>query len=344
MDAVLYVGDGAVRVERIGEPEVVDPADAVVRVRRAAVCGTDLHLVTHPDRVPRGTVLGHEFVGEVVEVGADVRTHRPGALVVGADFTACGTCWWCRRGDHWECPHRRFFGTGEAFGPPLAGAQAELVRVPYADTVLRAVPAGISLDAAVFFGDTLATGYAAVRRAELEPGDTVAVVGGGPVGQLTSLVAQACGAGVVVLVEPVEARRALAAREGALAAPPEGVRALVDRETDGRGADRVVDAIGGTAGLDTAFALVRRRGTVVSVGVPTAATWPLPVARAFPDELCLRFAVGDFMRDGEALAGLVRSGAVDPTVVASETVALAEASDAYRRMADRRTLKSLIAT
>jgi len=344
MDAVLYVGDGAVRVERVGEPEVVDPTDAVVRVRRAAVCGTDLHVVTHAEHVPRGTVLGHEFVGEVTEVGADVRVHRPGALVVGADYTACGTCWWCRRGDHWQCAERRFFGTGEAFGPPLAGAQAELVRVPHADTVLRAVPAGISLDAAVFFGDTLATGYAAVRRADLEPGDTVAVVGGGPVGQLSSLVAQACGAGVVVLVEPVEARRALAAREGALTATPDGARALVDRVTDGRGADRVVDAIGGAAGLDTAFALVRRRGTVVSVGVPSGPTWPLPVARAFTDELALRFAVGDLMRDGDALAGLVRSGAVDPTVVASETVALADVPDAYRRMADRRTLKSLIAT
>jgi threonine dehydrogenase-like Zn-dependent dehydrogenase len=344
MDAVLYVGDGAVRVGRIGEPEVVDPTDAVVRVRRSAVCGTDLHLVAHADHLPRGTVLGHEFVGEITEVGADVRTHRPGALVVGADYTACGTCWWCRRGDHWQCAERRFFGTGEAFGPPLAGAQAELVRVPYADTVLRPVPAGISVDAAVFFGDTLATGYAAVRRADLEPGETVAVVGGGPVGQLTSLVAQACGAGVVVLVEPVAARRDLAAGEGALAVAPDDARALVDRVTDGRGADRVIDAIGGAPGLETAFALVRRRGTVVSVGVHAGPTWPLPVARAFTDELCLRFAVGDLMRDGDALAGLVRSGAVDPTVVASETVPLADASDAYRRMADRRTLKSLIAT
>jgi len=107
MKAVLYVGDGAVRVERVGEPEVVDPTDAVVRVRRAAVCGTDLHVVAHAEHVPRGTVLGHEFVGEVTGVGADVRVHRPGALVVGADYTACGSCWWCRPAGWPACPWRR---------------------------------------------------------------------------------------------------------------------------------------------------------------------------------------------------------------------------------------------
>lgn len=342
MKAVLFAGDGAVGVEEVADPLLADPADAVVAVRRAAVCGTDLHLVAHAEHLPRGSVLGHEFVGEVVEVGPAVRGHAVGDLVVGADFAACGHCWWCRRGDHWECERRRFFGTGSAFGPPLAGAQAELVRVPFADTVLRAVPAGVGLDAAVFLGDTLATGYAAVRAALAQPGDTLAVLGGGPVGQLTSLAAQACGAGVVVLVEPVRERRELAAAQGALAATPDTARTLVERVTDGRGADAVVDAVGGARGLDAALSLVRRRGTVVSVGVHTAAAWALPVGRAFADELTLRFAIGDLMRDGEALTALVRSGVIDPTVVASETVPLAGAPDAYRRMAQRRTLKSLI--
>ncbi len=342
MQAVLFAGDGAVEVAPVSEPSVVEAADAVVRVRRAAVCGTDLHLVSHPEGVPRGTVLGHEFAGEVVEVGPAVRGHRVGDLVVGADFTACGLCWWCRRGDHWECPHRRFFGTGTTFGPALAGAQAELVRVPFADTALRAVPDGVGLDAAVFLGDTLATGYAAVSRCRFEPGATVAVLGGGPVGQLTSLVAQACGAGVVVLVEPVAQRRAQAAREGAVTADPGGARAVVDALTDGRGADAVVDAVGGPRGLDGAFDLVRARGTVVSVGVHADAGWSLPVARAFAGEVTLRFAIGDLMRDGDALLGLVRSGAVDPTVVVSEVAALDAAPDLYRAMAERRSLKALI--
>jgi 2-desacetyl-2-hydroxyethyl bacteriochlorophyllide A dehydrogenase len=342
--AVLYAGDGAVSVESVAEPLLDDPADAVVRVRRAAVCGTDLHAVAHAEHLPRGSVMGHEFVGEIVEAGPAVRAHAVGDLVVGADFTACGTCWWCRRGDHWECPHRRFFGTGAAYGPPLAGSQAELVRVPFADTVLRPVPAGIGLDAAVFLGDTLATGYAAVRRAQLTPGDTVVVIGGGPVGQLTSLTAQACGAGTVVVVEPVADRRSLAAREGAVVADPTAADETVAHLTDGRGADAVIDAVGGPRGLDTAFSLVRRRGTIVSVGVHTDDAFALPVARAFADELTLRFAIGDLMRDGEALVALVASGVLDPVVVATGTVPLDDVPDAYRAMAQRRTLKTLIAT
>ena len=149
MRAVLYAGDGRVRVDTVSDPSIEAPTDAIVRVLRAAVCGTDLHLVARPEHLPRGSVLGHEFVGEVVATGAGVHGHRVGELVAGADYTACGLCWWCRRGDHWECAERRFFGTGTAFGPPLAGAQAELVRVPFADTVLHAVPDGVSEDAAV---------------------------------------------------------------------------------------------------------------------------------------------------------------------------------------------------
>ncbi|MGD9531522.1 MAG: alcohol dehydrogenase catalytic domain-containing protein [Pseudonocardia sp.] len=343
MRAVVFGGQaGEVSVREVPDPVLADPADAIVRVRRSAVCGTDLHLVAHPEHLPAGTVLGHEFAGEVVEVGTAVRGHRRGDPVVGADFTACGTCWWCRRGDHWECERRRFFGTGSAFGEPLAGAQAELVRVPFADIVLRPLPRGVGLDAAVFLGDTLATGYAAIRRAELVPGDTVAVLGGGPVGQLAALAAQACGAGVVVLVEPVAARRALA--QGSVAVVPQEARAVVDEITAGRGADAVVDAVGGTVGLDSAFGLVRRRGTVVSVGVPGVPTWPLPVADAFAAELTLRFAIGDLMRDGDALVALVASGAVDPLLLAPDTVALQGAPDAYRAMAERRSLKTLIVT
>ncbi|GEL16552.1 alcohol dehydrogenase catalytic domain-containing protein [Pseudonocardia asaccharolytica] len=343
MRAVLFAADGAVTVESVADPAMVEPTDALVRVRRAAVCGTDLHVVAHPEHLPRGTVLGHEYAGEIVAVGAAVQGHRTGDVVVGADFTACGRCWWCRRGDHWECDRRQFFGTGSAFGPPLAGAQAELVRVPFADTVLRAVPPDVPFDAAVFLGDTLATGYAAVQRSGLRPGDSVAVLGGGPVGQLASLAAQACGAGVVVLVEPVAQRRALAAAEGALAATSEAARGVLDRVTDGRGADVVVDAVGGTRGLDAAFGLVRRRGTIVSVGVPAGPTWPLPVERAFAEELTLRFAIGDLMRDGDALLSLLRSGMLDPTVLVTDTVPLDDVPEAYRAMAERRTLKSLIA-
>lgn len=341
MKAVVHAGSGQVRVEEVADPRLSAPTDAIVRVRRAAVCGTDLHVLAHHESLPRGFVLGHEFAGEVVERGDQVRAHDLGDVVVGADYTACGHCWWCRRGDHWQCAERRFFGTGSLFGPPLAGAQAELVRVPHADTTLVALPAGIDLDAAVLLGDTVATGYAALRRASLEPGESVAVLGGGPVGQVTSLVAQASGAGVVVVVEPVAGRRDIAAREGALVAAPEEAREVLDGVTDGRGADVVVDAVGGERGLALALDLVRRRGRVASVGVPED-TVKLPAARAFTAELGFSFAIGDVMRDAGPLLALVRAGTLDPAAIVTDETGLDGAVEAYRRMAGRLTLKTLI--
>jgi alcohol dehydrogenase len=181
-----------------------------------------------------------------------------------------------------------------------------------------------------------------VQRAGYRPGDTLAVIGGGPVGQLTSLVAQACSAGAVLLVEPLAARREFAAANGSLAADPDSARVLVDELTDGRGADAVVDAVGGALGLDTALYLVRRAGAVVSVGVHPEQVWSLPAERAFNDELAVRFAIGDFMRDAQPLCALLRAGVIDPTVVASERVSLDDVPAAYRRMAQRSTLKALV--
>jgi alcohol dehydrogenase len=337
--AIVVTGPDQVSVASVADPAIQHPGDAIVRVRRAAICGTDLHVVAHAGE---RFIPGHEFAGEVIDTGVAVTAVSAGDLVTGADYTACGICWWCLRGDHWHCPERRFFGTGTAFGPALDGAQAELVRVPHADVVLRRVPAGVSLDAAIFLGDTLATGYAAVQQAGYRPGDTLAVIGGGPVGQLTSLVAQACSAGIVLLVEPVAARRKFAVANGALAADPESARTLVDDVTDGRGADAVVDAVGGALGLDTALYLIRRGGTVVSVGVHPEPSWSLPANRAFADELTVRFAIGDFMRDAQPLCALVRAAAVDPTVIVSERVGLDDVPAAYRRMAERSTLKALV--
>jgi alcohol dehydrogenase len=341
MRAVVHAGHGHVRVEEVADPRLCASTDAIVRVRRAAVCGTDLHVLARHDDLPRGFVLGHEFVGDVVETGDQVREHTPGDVVAGADYTACGRCWWCRRGDHWQCSDRRFFGTGSVFGPPLAGAQAELVRVPHADTVLVGLPAGVDLDAAVLLGDTVATGYAALRRAVTEPGETVAILGGGPVGQVTSLVAQATGAGVVVVVEPVADRREVAAREGALVAGPDEARKVVDSVTEGRGADVVIDAVGGARGLTLALDLVRRRGRITSVGVP-AESVELPATRAFTEELGLSFAIGDVMRDSAPLLALLRAGTLDPSAILTDEVTLDDAAEAYRRMSARLTLKSLI--
>jgi threonine dehydrogenase-like Zn-dependent dehydrogenase len=197
-------------------------------------------------------------------------------------------------------------------------------------------------DAAVFVGDALATAYAAVTRAAPRPGDVVAVVGGGPVGQLCAQVAQALGAGVVVLVEPLPDRRSVAAAGGVVTVEPGTAADLVSRLTDGRGADVVVDAVGGGRVLAAALELVRRRGTVCSVGVPDRAAWTPDLPRLFADEITLRFAVGDSARDADALFGLLAGGQVDPLPLVGATVGLDELPAAFGAAAARSVLKTLV--
>lgn len=341
MRAVVYSPAG-VRVTDAPEPKLSQPGDVLVRVTHTAVCGTDLHLLSHPDQLQPGTVMGHEFVGEVLEVGSNVASLSPGDRVVGADYTACGRCWWCRAGRHWHCPDRLFFGTGTTFGPSLAGAQAELVRVPYAETCLRALPDTISSVDAMVLGDTLATGYAASGDLRSRPGDVVAVVGGGPVGQFAAQCAQLRGAAHVVLVEPVAARRELGLHLGSVPATPDQAGEIVRNLTDGRGADGVIDAVGAPAGLEVGLSLLRRAGGLVSVGVPAATDFLLQVADAFDREITVGFAIGDFIRDGDQLVSLLASGLVPAADLLDSGFTLDGAVEAYDAMRERRTTKAVM--
>jgi threonine dehydrogenase-like Zn-dependent dehydrogenase len=215
------------------------------------------------------------------------------------------------------------------------------VRVPFADTTLALLPPTVDPLGAVFLTDNLATGYEALRS-DMAPGDVVAVVGGGPVGLLTGLAAIALGAAAAVIVEPLESRRRVAAELGLLAVEPSGARAAIDELTDQRGADVVVDAVGGPTPLDLAIELVRPAGSVVSVGLPGESPFPLPVERAFSDELTLRFVVGDSIRRRDELLILLGSGAIDPRPLVSDVVSIDGGPSAYERLASRSALKVVI--
>jgi threonine dehydrogenase-like Zn-dependent dehydrogenase len=309
----------------------------------AGICGTDLHVIAgeFPGIQP-GAIIGHEFVGEVVAVGSAVARFKVGDRVMASDFSACGHCRCCNRGDHWECAERAFFGTGTSFGPSLSGAQAEIVRVPHADTTLGLIPTGCSDEAAILLGDNLATGWAAVERSALLPGEIAAVIGGGTVGQLASLSAQAAGAGVIVVVEPSEARRAFARANGSLSASPEEARALVNRLTDGEGVDVVIEAVGNATALTAAFDLVRKRGRIISVGAHAAESWPFPLAKSFANELTLGFAIGDSIRLRPRLLSLITTGALDPTVVVDSRVGFAAVPRAYADLRAQTVMKAVI--
>lgn len=338
---MIATGDGWVDVVEAAKPHVVHDTDAVVRVTRAAICGTDLGLLRVPGALTKGTRLGHEFVGVVESVGSRVRI-APGTRVFASDYTACGACWWCRHGDHWHCDRRQFFGTGGAFGEDLAGGQAEFVRVPYADVALAELPDRVSDDDGVFLGDLVPTAWAAIDRARLSPGEVVVVSGGGPVGQVASLVAQTRGAGPVLVSEPDARRRDLAARLGALTCEPAAVADVARDLTAGRGADVVLDCVGGGPGLTAALGAVRSRGRISSVGVPHADRWDSPVRELFEREISLAFVVGGAIRDRDAYLGLVEAGLIRPSEIVSRSLPLAQAVEGYATAAEMADVKVLI--
>jgi threonine dehydrogenase-like Zn-dependent dehydrogenase len=309
----------------------------------SAICGTDIHAYRgHFNGLSPGTILGHEFVGDVTTIGDKVRHIHVGDHVFAADLAACGLCRCCRAGDHWHCGDRAFFGTDTAFGPSLPGAQSQQVRVPFADTTLCRVPDNCPDEAAIMVGDNLATGWVAVERGGVRPGDAVAVIGGGAIGQLTSPCAQTVGAGIVMVVEPCEERRRFAERHGALAAPPETANRILAAATSGRGADVIIEAVGVAPALDTALSLVRARSKLLSVGAHVAPQWALPLDRFFTDEVSLEFAIGDSLRVRDTLLSLIVSGVIDPSIMADERVSIENAPAAYREMAEQRTMKVLV--
>ena len=328
MKAAVYGGPGQVAVAEMPEPGIGHPRDAVVRVTRTAICGSDLH--PYRGEIPgfrAGTVLGHEFAGTVHQAGPEV-PFRVGERVFASDLIACGRCGNCARGWHYHCPAATLFGYSTVVGPAVGGGQAEYVRVPFADVVLAATPEDVTDEQAVFVSDTLTTGYAAVKAAGIEPGAVVAVVGAGTVGLLSALCAVTAGAAYTVVADPSAARRTHAESLGLPAVPPE---ALADAvwQADRRGASGVIEAVGTDAALACALRVAGARATVSCVGAHQSAAMPFPTGLAFTRELSVRFTVGDPIALRDRVLALVRSGRIDPTRVVSRRLPLAEAARAY---------------
>ena len=234
MKAVTFQAPGEVRVDERPEPELLAPDDAIVQVEATGVCGSDLHIYHGRVKIEPGFVIGHEFVGEVIAAGDAVTKVDVGDRVLGCFHTACGSCFFCMRSQYHKCDESRVFGHGATLGS-LPGAQAEQVLVPRANLTLRRVPDGMSDDAALFAGDVMGTGYHAVVSAGVRPGDTVVVLGLGPVGLCAAQAARASGAAQVIAVDSVGERLAVAQEFGARAgAPHRGGSAGSGEGGDGR--------------------------------------------------------------------------------------------------------------
>jgi threonine dehydrogenase-like Zn-dependent dehydrogenase len=341
LKAVVLAAPGDLRVESVAEPALVDAGDAIVRVSASAICGADLFPYHgHTPGFENGTILGHEFVGTVEEVGPGVPALRRGQRVVNTSMTSDGTCAHCRAGRRTQCQSRALFGYSGVY-PRLEGGQAELVRVPFADRCLWPIPDEVSDEDAVFLSDMLPTGHGAVRRGGVRIGDVVVVLGLGCVGLMATMVAVGT-AGRVIAVDGIPDRRDLASALGADVVDPSGAAEAVGAATEGVGADVVIEAAGAKAALDASFELVRGRGTVSVVGAHFEPDYPLNNARMFEREITLRFTVGDPGADREMLLGAIAAGKFEPSRVITDRVPLDEAPDAYRVFDAREATKVVL--
>lgn len=328
MKAVTFQDIRSVRSDEVAEPRLIDPRDAIVRVRLAAICGSDMHVYHGRETgLDRGTILGHEFVGEVLEVGADAGVPI-GARVASPFTTCCGACHFCRIELPARCEHGALFGWVQD-GRGLHGAQAELVRVPLADATLVPVPEGVSDAAALLCGDVLATGFFCADNGDVAD-RVVAVVGCGPVGLMAVIGARERGAREVFAIDSVESRLELAAGYGARPlplgdAPGDRIRAA----TEGRGADSVLEAVGSDDAIRFAFSLLRAGGTLSSVGVHTSGAFPITPVEAYDRNLTLRIGRCPARRYTEDLLRLAASGRYDLDAVFSHRLPLGDAAAAY---------------
>jgi threonine dehydrogenase-like Zn-dependent dehydrogenase len=345
MRAVVFEGAGVVRVADVPEPKVEEAGDAVVRVSRVAICGSDLHFLHGKAPVDPGDVLGHEAMGVVEAVGEGVRRFRPGDRVAIAFQLACGACWFCRRWQTALCEESRTLGAG-AFGGGLPGAQAELVRVPTADVNLLALPDGLDDDRGVFVGDALTTAYSISSIGDIQAGDTVAVVGAGPIGFFCVQSALALGAGRVMALDRIAGRLELAASAGA--EPIDVTRrhpvTAVAEASEGRGADVVLEAVGNADAFTTAIEAVRRGGRVVLVGVYADEVVDVQLGVYWARGLTLRFAgLTPIHSLWEHVLAELQAGRLDPLPIVSHRLPLEEAARGYA-LFDRREATQVLLT
>jgi alcohol dehydrogenase len=343
MRGVVFDGIGSVAVADLPDPAVRRPDEAVVRITRAGICGSDLHLLHGKAPMEPGEQLGHEACGVVEAVGGEVTDVVPGDRVSIAFNVACGRCWFCRNGQTALCEEGSIFGYG-IFGGGLPGSQAERLVVPAADVNLLRVPDRVGDDAAVFVGDALVTGFYGASLTDPAPDRVVAVIGCGPVGFCTILGLRALGAGTVYALDREPSRLALAEDAGAVPVHVDQrnpITALAD-STDGRGADAVVDAVGHPDVFRGAVDAVRRGGTVVVLGVYSSEVAEIQLGTYWARGLTLRFAgLTPVLPWWDRAMTALERGEVDPTPLISHRLPLEEAAEGYR-LFDRREATKVI--
>jgi threonine dehydrogenase-like Zn-dependent dehydrogenase len=378
MKALCWYGTNDVRVARVPDPTILNPRDAIVKVSLTAICGSDLHLFDgFIPTMKRGDILGHEFMGEVVDVGSEVKTLQRGDRVIVPFTIACGRCFFCERGLWSACDNSNpnawmlenlygfsgsgLFGYSHMMGG-YAGGQAEYVRVPFADVGPFKVPPGIPDERVLFLTDIFPTGYMAAENCGITPGDTIAVWGCGPVGQMSIRSAWLLGAGRVIAVDREADRLHMAATCGKAEVidltNTDVYEALKDM-TGGRGPDACIDAVGLEAhgatiddwydrvktslmlatdrlsALRQAIHCCRKAGTVSVPGVYGGFLDKMPMGAAFAKGLTMKMGQTHVHRYLPRLMDHITRGEIDPSFVITHRARLEDAPQMYETFRDK---------
>ncbi len=340
MKGLIYEGPGRRSWATKPDPAIQDPTDVIVRIESSTICGTDLHILKGDvPEVKPGTVLGHEAVGTVVEVGAGVTTLRPDDRVLVSCITSCGRCAFCREGHYGLCTG----GGGWIFGHLIDGLQAELARVPFADTSVHKLPDTLTDEQVLFLADILPTAFeVGVLNGGVKPGDTVAIVGAGPIGLAAILTAKLYTPSRIIAIDLADARLACALEFGADTVVNNGredaVQAVLEL-TDGLGADVAMEAVGVPETFELCTELIRPGGRVANIGVHGHAA-ALHLERLWIRDVTITTGLVDTITTPRLLR-LIAEGRLDATPFATHRFALADTMAAYDTFAAPETTGAL---
>lgn len=327
MKALVYLGPGLKALQDMPEPNIIEPTDAIVRVSKTTICGTDLHILKGD--VPTcisGRILGHEGVGVIESVGSAVTAFKVGDHVLISCITSCGQCYYCRKNMYSHCTTG-----GWILGNSIDGTQAELVRIPYAQTSLYPIPAGADEEALVMLSDILPTGFeCGVLNGKVAPGQTVAIVGAGPIGLAALLTAQFYSPAEIIMIDLDPNRLAVAQKFGAttvLNSADGQVVANVLALTEGRGVDTAIEAVGIPATFELCQELIAPGGVIANIGVHGKKV-DLHLETLWSRNITITTRLVDTVST-PMLLGTLRSKKINPKLLITHHFKMSEIMDAY---------------
>ena len=343
MKALVFQGPAKKALEERPKPQITAPADSIVKITKTTICGTDLHILKGdvPTCQP-GRILGHEGVGVIDEVGSAVTTFKPGDRVLISCISACGKCVYCRKLMYSHCTTG-----GWILGNKIDGTQAEFVRIPHADTSLYPIPDGVDEEALVMLSDILPTGFeCGVLNGKVQPGNSVAIIGAGPIGLAALLTAQFYSPAQIIMIDLDSNRLAMAKRFGATAtinsAEGKAVEAVMNL-TDKRGVDTAIEAVGIPATFELCEQIVAPGGTIANIGVHGTQV-ALHLERLWDRNISITTRLVDAVST-PMLLNILRSGKIDPKLLITHRFKLdniLDAYDAFGHAADTQALKVII--